>query len=204
MAEAKKRGARVSKTQKQILVEFMYENKAFARGQFNDINCRQNINSTWESLCNRLNSQGAIVKTVDQWKKCWTDIKSGVKKQASAYKSFLNQTGGGSITDGPRQLNDFEEKVLSIITNDAVDGDASTPELGRLEVLNENNEAVSVPLDGDVDESEPRTKKKKTTQNTYESALQQAGTMHKELVEKLDKIVAQNKEILRILQNFNE
>ena len=68
---------------------------------------------------------------------CWTDIKSGVKKQASAYKSFLNQKGGGSITDGPRQLNDFEEKVLSIITNDDVDGDASTPELERLEVLNE-------------------------------------------------------------------
>lgn len=42
----------------------------------------------------------------------------------------MNQTGGGSWSDVPRDLNPLEEKILQIITVDAVDGDACTPESG--------------------------------------------------------------------------
>ena len=51
-------------------------------------------------------------------------------KSVSGRRKFINQTGGGSWSDVPRDFNSLEEKILSIIIVDAVDGDASTPEAG--------------------------------------------------------------------------
>ena len=42
----------------------------------------------------------------------------------------MNKTGCGSWADVPRDLNSLEEKILQIITVDAVDGDSCTPESG--------------------------------------------------------------------------
>ncbi|XP_055906900.1 uncharacterized protein LOC129942114 isoform X2 [Eupeodes corollae] len=84
----------------------------------------------WEILALNLNAMGPITKSIDQWKKCWTDLKSGVRKQCNSRKAFFNRTGGGSIGNAPRDLNEFEEKILAIISTHAVDGDGLTPESG--------------------------------------------------------------------------
>ena len=57
-------------------------------------------------------------------------MKSGIKKNVNGRQKFINQTSGGSWSDVPRDLNLLEEKIFSIITIDAVDRDASTPEAG--------------------------------------------------------------------------
>ncbi|XP_055911585.1 uncharacterized protein LOC129945732 [Eupeodes corollae] len=142
------RSSRVTGGQKTTLIEFMAENKPFARGQFSSHNSRQNNSETLESLSAQLNTQGPNIKTVEQWKKCWTDIKSSVKKQASEQRAFMNKIGGGSVVDRPRPLSDMDEKVLSIITIDAVDGDGSTPELGIEVALNEYDN-LEIELDED-------------------------------------------------------
>ncbi|KAI8120493.1 hypothetical protein CVS40_8307 [Lucilia cuprina] len=121
---------RISKYQKEKLVDYMSENLEFARGKFSGISSNFKYKEQWQLLTESLNSLGGCAKTVEQWKKCWIDLKSGVKKSVNARRKFINQTGGGSWSDVPRDLNPLEEKILAIITIDAVDGDASTPEAG--------------------------------------------------------------------------
>ncbi|XP_055912750.1 uncharacterized protein LOC129946547 isoform X1 [Eupeodes corollae] len=203
MSEAKKRSSRVTGGQKTTLIEYRAENKPFARGQFSSLNSRQNNSETWESLSAQLNAQGPNVKTVEQWKKvyiiyiyknkCWTDIKSSVKKQASEQRAFMNKTGGGSVVDRPRPLSDMDEKVLSIITIDAVDGDGSTPELGIEVALNEYDN-LEIELDEDEGPKPPKVKK---TQNIgYANALEEARAMQSSVEQKLDEILKIIKEIL--------
>ena len=57
-------------------------------------------------------------------------MKSGFKKSVNGRGKFTNQRGGSSWSDVPRDLYPLEEKILSFITVDAVDGDASTLEAG--------------------------------------------------------------------------
>lgn len=60
---------RISKQQKEKLVDYMSNNLEFARRQFDGINSNTNSKEQWEMLKNSLNPLGGSAKSVEQWKK---------------------------------------------------------------------------------------------------------------------------------------
>ncbi|XP_055906897.1 uncharacterized protein LOC129942114 isoform X1 [Eupeodes corollae] len=152
----------------------------------------------WEILALNLNAMGPITKSIDQWKKCWTDLKSGVRKQCNSRKAFFNRTGGGSIGNAPRDLNEFEEKILAIISTHAVDGDGLTPESG----VALNTPIIEMESD-ECPESQPK-KVRKPENSGYKSALEEAKMMQEafelrfeKLEESNDKIFKQNEKLIQ-------
>lgn len=67
---------------------------------------------------------GGAHKTPEQWKKFWSDWKSAVKKRYTAEKRRFAQSGfNGDVIE---RFDDIEQKVVSIITIEAIEGDGST------------------------------------------------------------------------------
>ncbi|XP_075149071.1 uncharacterized protein LOC142223084 [Haematobia irritans] len=209
-----KKNQRISKQQKQTLVEYMANHLEFARGQFGSMHANSSNKEQWETLRNTLNSLGGSHKTIEQWKKCWIDLKSGVKSIMSKRRMFMNQTGGGSFHDAPRDLNHLEEKILSIITIDAVDGDGRTPESGlytdesmlSIEVI--EGDEISLPKDK-IEEPMEKVKEIKPPRNTsgaskYNEALHEAREMHSELLSKINAIERQNQLMLQSISKLDE
>ena len=60
---------RISKNQKEKLVEYMSTHLEFARGQFGTTNANVKSQGDWLALTTKLNSLGGSNKTTDQWKK---------------------------------------------------------------------------------------------------------------------------------------
>lgn len=68
------------------------------------------MNATCSSAC---------VRTVKDVKKKWQDIQSHTKKKEANRKSELRKTGGGP---SPQGLKCWEEKIVSILSNDIISG----------------------------------------------------------------------------------
>ncbi|XP_046804973.1 uncharacterized protein LOC124419447 isoform X2 [Lucilia cuprina] len=190
-----KNNQRISKLQKERLVEYMSANLEFARGQFNRLNSNVHFKEKWESLAISLNSLGGSDKSVEQWIKCWIDLKAAVKKHINNRRSIMNKTGGGSWQEIPRDLNPLEEEILKIITTDAVDGDGYTPESGA-----PLNESFSIEILEGEEDCVPIKKLRKIHnimhQQTLQNTKKRASKMHSALLSKIEDLSYQNKLIL--------
>ncbi|XP_047033905.1 uncharacterized protein LOC124640263 isoform X2 [Helicoverpa zea] len=68
----------------------------------------------WEELAQLLNSDGSgDSKTVDKWKKVWSDYKNNTKKKAARLHRAASGTGGGPAMH--IKLSDLELRVLNMI-----------------------------------------------------------------------------------------
>ncbi|XP_046389923.1 uncharacterized protein LOC124158717 [Ischnura elegans] len=122
------RDTKASHGQVSLLIKFMEENKEFARGGFVGPTGRIKNNQMWEQLSDQLNADGSgPTKPAHKWQKTWADLKCYIKKKYSKAKQHAIGTGGGPPCS---QLNALEERVLSLMTVEAVEGDSSLEEAG--------------------------------------------------------------------------
>lgn len=70
-----------------------------------------------------LNMKGGAHKNPAEWKKCWVDLKSSVKKRYFGLKARMVQSGNnGSVVD---ELDQLDQRIVGIITIEALEGDGS-------------------------------------------------------------------------------
>lgn len=112
--------------QKLAMVDFMQENHTFLVGKFSGYEGHANKDSKWKYIANHLNSIGPQ-KDVAKWKKCWTDMKSEVKKKLQIQRENHNQTGAAPINI---VFSDLEERIISIVGKKLLDGDSDVSEIG--------------------------------------------------------------------------
>ncbi|XP_018789300.1 PREDICTED: uncharacterized protein LOC108969213 [Bactrocera latifrons] len=112
---------------------------------------RQAANAVWATLTAELNACGGACKTVEQWKKCWADWKSGVKKQQAAIMRFQNATGNRPASEGPAPLDGMDLQVLDFFPTALVDGDGVTKESGFQEMNDSADEELEKSLDDVLD-----------------------------------------------------
>ncbi|CAG9773498.1 unnamed protein product [Ceutorhynchus assimilis] len=111
----------------QVLLGFMDRNPLFARGQFAGPNGKVIQRKLWEQLSSELNSLGSGSKSVEKWQK--SDIKYGIKRKAAMNKLSLDETGGGP--GNYKKLNDYEQRILSILGKSFYEGVGSKECGGR-------------------------------------------------------------------------
>ncbi|XP_028901040.2 uncharacterized protein LOC105219640 isoform X2 [Zeugodacus cucurbitae] len=134
MSEKKVRSGKVTKQQKQKLLDLLKNHRNVGTGQFGGPNSGKAANAVWATLTAELNACGRACKTVEQWKKCWADWKSGVKKQQAAIMRFQNATGNRPASEGPAPLDGMDLQVLDFFPTALVDGDGVTKESGFQEM----------------------------------------------------------------------
>ncbi|XP_052722077.1 uncharacterized protein LOC128192970 [Crassostrea angulata] len=106
-----------------ILVDLVTDPERWAviRGKFSPSLTVQKKQRVWEEIAERVNAtcSSACVRTVKDVKKKWQDIQSHTKKKEANRKSELRKTGGGP---SPQGLKCWEEKIVSILSNDIISG----------------------------------------------------------------------------------
>ncbi|XP_037929876.1 uncharacterized protein LOC119664469, partial [Teleopsis dalmanni] len=111
---------RISKEQKQVLVQHMEEHKDFAHDRFVSDHGARSLNEQWSSLAAILNAVGGAVKDANGWKKAWVNMKSKSKKKVQDYKHAMGLTGNASV--GIKDLTDLDERIIAVMHPVAVQG----------------------------------------------------------------------------------
>ncbi|CAH1118225.1 unnamed protein product, partial [Phaedon cochleariae] len=97
----------------QLMVCFMEQHDAFAKGKFAGPTGKAMHRKLWERLSAELNALGFGSRSVEKWQKTWADIKYNVKKKAANNKKEYARTGGGPDKETP--LTDWGIKILGIL-----------------------------------------------------------------------------------------
>ncbi|KAJ8708190.1 hypothetical protein PYW08_010556 [Mythimna loreyi] len=119
---------RASGEQFSTLLEFM-ESHGDLSNPRSGLQGRLKSERLWSELVTILNSiGGGVNKSVEKWKKVWADWKSKTKKKALLIRRHASGTGGGP--SNRQTLSSFEERVLAIMGNLAVEGLPSVQEQG--------------------------------------------------------------------------
>ncbi|CAG9765417.1 unnamed protein product [Ceutorhynchus assimilis] len=114
----------MSQTQKNTLLELMEENPQLITQKVSNQYTNQDIKKKWIEISEKLNSIPGTNRSWKDWRKCWSDIKSRIKKKAKEMRSMC-QTGGG----GPDEDNRTDE-ILDMLGGDVLISGLDIPELG--------------------------------------------------------------------------
>ncbi|XP_049315774.1 uncharacterized protein LOC125779176 [Bactrocera dorsalis] len=93
------RAGRVTNGQKRRLLHLIQQHRSVGRGQFRKPNARKEHEKVWAAVVAELNALGGSHKSPNQWKKCWIDWKSAVKKLHNAHRAFARRTVDVTIED---------------------------------------------------------------------------------------------------------
>ncbi|XP_048481253.1 uncharacterized protein LOC125489427 [Plutella xylostella] len=136
--------SRTSATQFEVIVDFMERNGDLNKpadgphGRLNAIN-------KWADLTRVLNlDTTGTSKTVDKWKKVWSDLKNNTKRKAAKIHRAAGGTGGGPACR--LVLTDLEQRVLALTGSQAATGLLNIEEVGvEIDQLTFNTEATPAP-----------------------------------------------------------
>ncbi|KAL4704334.1 hypothetical protein ACJJTC_019379 [Scirpophaga incertulas] len=119
---------KTSATQFEMLVNFM-EQHGDINKPTKDARGRVKAIENWARLTNLLNADPVgDNKTMEKWKKVWSDLKNNTKKKAAKINKAACGTGGGPALQ--TKLTDLEQRVLRIIGSQAATGLVGVMELG--------------------------------------------------------------------------
>ncbi|XP_048488154.1 uncharacterized protein LOC105388475 [Plutella xylostella] len=122
--------SRTSHTQFAVLVDFMERNGDLNNWPTDGSHGRSAAISKWEELCRILNSDGSgTAKTVEKWKKVWSDFKNNTKRKAIKIQRAASGPGGGP-RGGHAPLSDLERRALVLAGAPGLGGDVCSTELG--------------------------------------------------------------------------
>ncbi|XP_035209510.1 uncharacterized protein LOC118183981 isoform X2 [Stegodyphus dumicola] len=106
----KKRAARLTIKQKQLLLKFAEENPDFQRIKTDDNFTLEKKNKLWDRVTTLLNSDGlGAVKSPHEWRKTWNCWKSSVRTQYA--KSHQCEKGPGGIM----RMSAEDEELLGLV-----------------------------------------------------------------------------------------
>ncbi|XP_033121468.1 myb-related transcription factor, partner of profilin-like [Anneissia japonica] len=81
------------------------------------VTCSQKKKRAWEEVADEVWAVGGSVRTVEEIKKKWSNIKVESKKQGALHRHESNKTGGA-----PAALDDECQKILATIGDAAIYG----------------------------------------------------------------------------------
>nr|XP_054921061.1 uncharacterized protein LOC129381872 [Dermacentor andersoni] len=107
--EAPTKGPRVSEAQKETVVAFMQEHPPLAvrSSELGPRFTAGDRRRLWQQLAEQLNTQGPVVKTVEQWQEWWRKQVFEARRNAAALAQEQRSTGGG-------RLHGFHGRVLQL------------------------------------------------------------------------------------------
>ncbi|XP_064639555.1 nuclear apoptosis-inducing factor 1-like [Lineus longissimus] len=131
MSSAKqKRKANFSETEKRVLLSDVEKYYSIINGKFGDSVTMQRKNETWKKITDHVNAASTCLRTVDEIKKKWEDLKTRTKRKATGIKKTVNETGNVPLKDTPvEQLTDVENRIvglLGVIRTQGIDGGIDT------------------------------------------------------------------------------
>lgn len=97
----------------------MTRNYKIIFGRFSTLNGAQHKAELWEKIRADLNATGPK-KSLDQWKRCWRDLKKGAKLKLMQIRHYRSRSGSGPPC--PYVLTDQEQIIISICNLEALDG----------------------------------------------------------------------------------
>lgn len=106
----------------------MEDNYVYLYGRYASPTGNKSKSEVWKQITTTLNSIGPE-KTVDNWRKCFLDMKSKIKEKVAKQRRYAHLTGGGGPSD--IQLSETEHKLISIFSINSIDGNQQIQELGR-------------------------------------------------------------------------
>ncbi|XP_037808291.1 uncharacterized protein LOC119601774 [Lucilia sericata] len=176
------------------------------------------VDSLWQELTVSLNGAGPPNKDVNGWKKIWTEWKSEIKKKLAHNKAEARATGGGPFSK--YQLTQTEETIVRLCGIQTTVEGVLGIELGLIEVIEESNVAVNDDMPTGSSRIRPETPymcstpkriRTETTADRLKKFLDEDGEKKREINEKLDQLIAVEKEnasalrrIYRAIEKNNE
>ncbi|XP_050064628.1 uncharacterized protein LOC126553522 isoform X2 [Aphis gossypii] len=143
----KKRQKKVTDEQKVLLVSLLENNPRLVSCKFGaDFSFDDSIKK-WKSIISELEScsTGPKGKSVDDWKRTWSDLKRNVKEKAAKIRSY-RATGGGEASK--EKLSELEERIVGIIGEIMIEGHKRVHEFGspcvKKKVINICNQQAEV------------------------------------------------------------
>lgn len=110
---------RLSERQKTRFIDLMSRYYKLLFGRFSSAKGVDLKENKWGEIMDELNTMGTE-KTLDQWKKCWADLKKGAKEKLTAIQQYRNKTGGGPQC--PTTLTDQDQIIVNICGLEALTG----------------------------------------------------------------------------------
>lgn len=122
----KNRGPRVTSEQIECILEFLGHNKiVMLGGKTHPLNMDE-LTKLWNELASKLNTfQKGPVKTAEDWKRFFIELKSKTKKKARDIALNIRCTGGGG---NPKKMSDIEERLMSLIGWVTITGNSELPD----------------------------------------------------------------------------
>ncbi|KAF5281760.1 hypothetical protein FQR65_LT14555 [Abscondita terminalis] len=102
---------RTTKAQKDVILIHLESNRILLGGKLHPFDVVK-LKKAWEAFAADVNAVGPP-KTVKQWKESVSEIKTNVRRRAREVQFGYKGTGDGS---SPKPLNDFEERLLALIS----------------------------------------------------------------------------------------
>ncbi|XP_067620051.1 uncharacterized protein [Eurosta solidaginis] len=115
-----KNGKMYKKTTNQqfdILSKEMERNVDIARGAPVYGGSKAVFDRKWEEIAVKLNSAGPPSRSVNEWKKVWTDMRNRTKRKISKNRNEIRATGGGPFCESP--LTAMEQTIDQIVNLNA-------------------------------------------------------------------------------------
>ncbi|XP_066596559.1 uncharacterized protein [Prorops nasuta] len=125
---------RVTNEYWEVLLNFAENHPSIITNQFVSHHGKKNLRGLWEDLTKLLNSLGYSEKRLEDWKKTLVDWKSKTKAKAAKIRLHQSKTGGGERSF--IILSPFEQRLLQLMGNVAVQGDKGLNEIGVKRTVN--------------------------------------------------------------------
>ena len=115
------RSVNFSASEDEVLVNEVEKRKNNLFGKFSAVLTKQSKDEEWARVAGAVNRVSTVVRTGDEVKVHWKNLKSKTKKSLSSKmnRKFMNTTGGGEAAEA---LNSSEIRMLGIIGEVAVTG----------------------------------------------------------------------------------
>ncbi|XP_022161569.1 uncharacterized protein LOC111027486 [Myzus persicae] len=123
----KSKGKSCTTSQKEAIVDFIKLHPELNKGKFTQNFTKKHSQALWQELAKHLHTLVGAVKTPQQWRKCWIDMKCNAKTKSVQVKKSFKTTGGGE-NEFPDGLDTLEEDIVHLIGQVPINGQPHTEE----------------------------------------------------------------------------
>ncbi|XP_018371764.1 PREDICTED: uncharacterized protein LOC108766768, partial [Trachymyrmex cornetzi] len=137
----KKRGANITSEQKTLLIEYMNKHPELVKGKLTSSFTLKDSIRLWNEISEIFNSINGAKKEWKDWRKCWHDFQSRIKKKHILIKQSRATTGGGE--QNAEVLTEQEEQVLNIMSSTSIYGHPDVEE-SNINILIDSEDDMQV------------------------------------------------------------
>ncbi|XP_067620532.1 uncharacterized protein [Eurosta solidaginis] len=142
------RRSRTTAEQLSRMVDFLMGTPGLAGSRFLKRHGKAECDKKWTEMATMLNSLGGAVKTVEQWRTVWRDLKSRTSLKVRDRNRKQAMTGNNPIYE--QRPTELERRVIALTGKDYQQGDdacdENVPQMEQLQLRKENEESIIVEI----------------------------------------------------------